>query len=106
MNREDIDFSSVADSKSYAQEISLAEDTNGSIEYPVKAVKFQNVSSITFYFPKTAGGDDTQMAITYLGLKGEATHNKRAAVTFVYESAPQAQDHKSGAHNANTKTIH
>ena len=47
-NREDIDFSNADDVKA-EQEFELVEDVNGTIDYSVKQVKFNNVTSLTMY---------------------------------------------------------
>jgi hypothetical protein len=36
INREDIDFSTASESKQFAQEVTLAPDTDASVEYPTQ----------------------------------------------------------------------
>ncbi|GAB5360967.1 hypothetical protein AAMO2058_000674000 [Amorphochlora amoebiformis] len=74
-NRDDIDFDNAEDI-TCDQEFKLAVDSDGSIQYPVRISKFQNVSSLTFFF--TGNYDDDTTQINYLGLKGESDHKKLA----------------------------
>lgn len=92
-NRDDIDFTNVKEIKPI-QEWDLSEDIQGQLEYPTKMAKFNNVYSITIYFPQNFGNDVTR--IYYLGLKGEySAPYKREAVVTSYESKPQLKDHKN-----------
>eukprot|EP00899_Mesostigma_viride_P015638 jgi/Mesvir1/24075/Mv10797-RA.1 len=103
INREDLDLSSAGDTAP-VQEIELAEDSQGQLEYPTRYAKFQGVGNVTLHFPSNVGGVD-QTCIHYIGFKGESTQMRRDAVaTVVYEAAPQPKDHKvpggeSGAFN-------
>lgn len=67
------------------------------IDYPVRpAGKFQNISSITMYFPDnfdSRNGHFPQTEISYVGFKGKGTNVKRRAVDCVYESRGMKKDH-------------
>lgn len=52
--------------KDAEQEIVLAPDPNGEIQYPVKTAKFNNVYHLSMYFPQSTGGDQTKVRITFL----------------------------------------
>jgi len=93
-NREDIDFSNVNDIPA-TQEFNLVEggDHDGSIYYPTKLQKFQNISSLVLFFNNRDGTDQTE--ITYIGFKGEFTKNKREIVEFVYEARANPVDHQT-----------
>jgi hypothetical protein len=91
INREDIDFSTVDDIEP-VQEWKLNENFDGSLEYATKISKFQNVTSLTLFFPENFGAEHT--LISYIGLKGDFKTLSRKAVNVVYEAAPQLKDHK------------
>ncbi|KAL6884529.1 hypothetical protein ACP4OV_010465 [Aristida adscensionis] len=56
--------------------------------------RFQGVANLTLHFSDNFGGDTTK--IYYIGLRGEATQNKRDVVaTIVYEVMPNPSDHKT-----------
>lgn len=85
INRDDIDFSIVEDLKP-VQEWELAEDFRGEIKVPTKVHKFQNVSSLTFFFEENYGASSTK--IFYIGLNGEYMALQRKPVKTVYELRP------------------
>lgn len=89
-NREDVDFDLAGD-LAPQQEMELAEDFEGAIDYGVKAAKFQNISSLTMFIPENHGADETR--ITYIGLKGEGTTARRGVVECTYEARAQLKDH-------------
>jgi PITH domain len=93
VNREDIDFSSAAEVPG-VQTLECVADSEGiEVDYPTKINKMQNVSSITLYVSGNHGDTDTTI-ITFLGFKGESTNTRHGVVEAVYESKPQAADHK------------
>jgi hypothetical protein len=97
VDRDDIDFSNASELPA-AQAVELVEPAAGSsdsavVEYPAKMSKMQNVSSLTIFLPETFGADTT--IVTFLGFKGESTNARHAVVEAVYESKPQAADHKT-----------
>ncbi|GLD98681.1 hypothetical protein PINS_up007398 [Pythium insidiosum] len=91
INREDIDFSNASELPAQ-QRLELVEDLAGEIDYPLQVRKFQGVSSLTIFVEDSTGGDDTK--IYYIGLKGESKKWRHGVVEAVYESRPQAADHK------------
>ncbi|KAL5227755.1 hypothetical protein ABZP36_016020 [Zizania latifolia] len=91
INREGIDFSD-AQNMQPVQEWELAENLRGVLEYQTRYSRFQGVANLTLHFPDNFGGDTTK--IYYIGLRGEATQNKRdVAATIVYEIMPNPSDH-------------
>jgi len=92
LNRDDLDLSNVTEVPP-TQEFALNDDTEGVIDYPTKYTKFQTVSSLTFYFSGTEGGEKCH--INFFQLKGESTKGVRAVVNVVYEAVPNAADHKT-----------
>ncbi|GJM94149.1 hypothetical protein PR202_ga10766 [Eleusine coracana subsp. coracana] len=92
INREGIDFSD-AQNMQPVQEWELAENLQGALEYQTRYARFQGVANLTLHFSDNFGGDTTK--IYYIGLRGEATQNKRDVVaTIVYEVMPNPSDHK------------
>eukprot|EP00250_Pteridium_aquilinum_P022703 c25583_g1_i1 orf=328-936(-) len=92
INREDIDFSTAA-AMTPIQEWELAENLQGELEYQTRYARFQSVASLILHFPENFGGETT--AISFIGLKGEATQLKRDAVAnIVYEALPNPAEHK------------
>ncbi|WVZ70050.1 hypothetical protein U9M48_018752 [Paspalum notatum var. saurae] len=93
INREGIDFSD-AQNMQPVQEWELAENLQGVLEYQTRYSRFQGVANLTLHFSDNFGGDTTK--IYYIGLRGEATQNKRDVVaTIVYEVMPNPSDHKT-----------
>jgi hypothetical protein len=80
------------DSVTAEQILKLNVDTEGILEYNLRASKFLNTNSLVFYFPTNFGAKRTK--IDYIGIKGVATKNKRQIIETVYESKPQMKDHK------------
>jgi hypothetical protein len=76
------------------QELQLAHDTDGTVEYNVKIVKFSSVNHLSLHFPKNYGEDSTK--IYYIGFKGEFTAAQRDAILLTsYETTPNPADHKA-----------
>lgn len=74
------------------QEFELIRDTNGTIDYPIKIVKFSSVYNLSLHFPRSIGGDQTK--IYWIGLKGEFTQAQRDKVVLAtYELAANPADH-------------
>lgn len=82
VNHESLDFGD-AEEMQPVQKFDLAEDYNGTAEYPTQFSKFQNVSTLWIYIPDTHGADHS--LVSYIGLSGVATSYKRQAVSAVYE---------------------
>jgi len=76
------------------QKFSLVRDTDGTVEYKTKIVKFSSVHHLTLHFPSNFGDDKTK--IYYIGLSGEWTKSDRVGVVHtVYETMPGIEDHKN-----------
>ena len=103
-NRDDLDFDTARDMESQMNMDLLPpyHFVDGTIDYPLRpAGRFQNISSLTImvlsnYAGEESGGDDddTSTIITYVGLKGKGSKQKRMAVEAVYESRGMPEDHK------------
>jgi len=101
-NRDDIDFENAEDVKC-DQEFNLSFDADGSVQYPVRISKFQNVASVTMFF--TGNFEDETTQINYIGLKGEGTKNKYGIVHATYEARALESDHKKLADQHVSKSI-
>ena len=74
------------------QEFELMIDNDGTIEYPVKIVKFSSTYSLSLHFPRSVGGDETK--IYWIGLRGEFTQIQRDKIVLAsYELAANPADH-------------
>ena len=88
-----VDFSVLEDNEP-TQTFDLVEDNlDGSIEYPLKVTKFQNVGTLTLGIDENYGAENTE--IRYIGFKGENLNQKAKAVITVYESRANLADHKN-----------
>ena len=101
-NNESIDFDSAEDATP-TQALDLHEDYSGPILYPLRASKFQSVTSVTFHFPDSFDGGATR--ICFLGIKGEATGERRRPVECVYEASAQMKDHKKVQGESRNKSV-
>ncbi|KAG1821561.1 galactose-binding domain-like protein [Suillus subaureus] len=88
-NQPSMDFNDVSD-KAPVQEFDIPQDRNVA-EYAVKTAKFNNVSSLTLFFPAAQGADMTR--IYYVGLLGHWTERKSDPVITVYETQANLADH-------------
>eukprot|EP00252_Welwitschia_mirabilis_P009499 TRINITY_DN2213_c0_g1_i1.p1 TRINITY_DN2213_c0_g1~~TRINITY_DN2213_c0_g1_i1.p1 ORF type:complete len:204 (+),score=42.88 TRINITY_DN2213_c0_g1_i1:227-838(+) len=103
INKEGIDFSDVQDIKP-VQEWELAEERQAEIEYQTRYSRFQSVANLTLHFPENYGAETTK--IHFIGLRGEATKNKRDTVaTIVYEALPNPSDHKLPSERGGTSEV-
>eukprot|EP00457_Paulinella_chromatophora_P015185 gb/GEZN01015754.1/.p1 GENE.gb/GEZN01015754.1/~~gb/GEZN01015754.1/.p1 ORF type:complete len:206 (+),score=34.10 gb/GEZN01015754.1/:37-654(+) len=92
-NRDDLDLESVGEMKPL-QEWGLNDDEEGKLFYMTQLHKFQNVSSLTLYFPNSQGEEQT--VIQYVGLRGVTTQNKKGIVkNLVYEARANPKDHQT-----------
>ncbi|KAG2153967.1 galactose-binding domain-like protein [Suillus clintonianus] len=89
-NQPSMDFNDVSD-KAPVQEFDIPQDRNVA-EYAVKTAKFNNVSSLTLFFPASQGADTTR--IYYVGLLGHWTERKSDPVITVYETQANLADHE------------
>lgn len=86
------------------QEFELHRDTDGTLEYTTKVVKFSSVTHLSLYFPSNFGEDTTK--ISYIGFRGEYTKAHKHGVTIcTYEARPMMQDHKEKAMDPAGKQI-
>jgi len=105
-NRDDIDFEMARELVPQCQVDALPPEhfVEGTIDYPLRpAGRFQNVSSLTLFFSDNFASaleeeeDEVSTIITYVGLKGKGSRQKRMAVEAVYESRGMLKDHKTRA---------
>ncbi len=102
-NRDNITPSS-ASKVPCVQEWNLQYDEEAKVMYNTKLFKFQNVSSVTLYFPESFGKSEN--VIGYIGLYGEITEHKREkALNIVYELKPNPADNQVPGMDAVSKTI-
>ena len=83
VNQEMIDFMSLQ-GMTAVQEFNLAINELGTTELVTAASRFNNISSLAFYFPTNHGGSSST-SIQYIGMQGEHTHYRRQTVDAVYE---------------------
>ncbi|XP_063691352.1 LOW QUALITY PROTEIN: PITH domain-containing protein 1-like [Bolinopsis microptera] len=76
------------------QEFDLQHDKDGVVEYQTKVARFNNCDSLSLYFDKNFGADETK--ICHIGLRGDFSEaQKRGVVICTYESSAQLKDHKT-----------
>lgn len=76
-----------------SQKVELWEgDLCGVVEYPVKALKFQNLMHLVLHFPPDED-TESEKHLFWIGLKGISTNFQRKAVVTVYESQANLADH-------------
>ncbi|KII89615.1 hypothetical protein PLICRDRAFT_39727 [Plicaturopsis crispa FD-325 SS-3] len=88
-NESNLDFDSVSD-KEAAQGFDIPQDRDIG-QYPVKPVKFSNVTTITVFFPASQGADTTR--VYYVGFLGTWSERKTSPVVTVYETQANPADH-------------
>ena len=103
-NRDNIDFDMARELEPQCKVDCIPPDhfPEGTIDYPLRpAGKFQNVSSVTLFFEDNmaagaldGSGDDVSTIVTYVGVKGKGSGQKRMAVEAVYETRGMKKDHK------------
>ncbi|ESK89291.1 thioredoxin trp26 family protein [Moniliophthora roreri MCA 2997] len=89
-NENNLDFDDVAD-RSPTQEFDVAQGREVG-EYAVKTAKFNNVSSLTLFFPRSQGAENVR--IYYIGLLGTWTERNQQPVIAVYEAQANLADHE------------
>lgn len=107
-----LDFGSAADS-SPAQELTLpGPDAGGAVWHPVRAAKFNNLTSLQLLFTGRRGVEEEDdedghppVRIYFIGLKGVATGWKSSAVETSYEARPQLSDHAARADAAAGRSL-
>lgn len=99
VDREDLDFETARELEPQMQLELLPPHhfVEGTIDYPLRpAGRFQNISSLTIFVADNYSGDDELSTfITYVGLKGKGTRQKRIVVDAIYETKPMPGDHKT-----------
>jgi hypothetical protein len=99
-NRDDLDFETARELEAQVQLELLPPHhfVEGTIDYPLRpAGRFQGISSLTLFVADNYSSSEEDQAstiITFVGLKGKGTNNKRMAVETVYESKPMPEDHQ------------
>lgn len=96
VNRDDLDFETARELEPQCQLDLVPPEhfAEGTIDYPLRpAGRFQNISSLTLFFPDSY--DDVSTIITFVGLKGRGSGQRRMAVEAVYESQGMPKDHKT-----------
>ena len=106
VDRDDLDFETARDMEPQMQlELVPAHHhfEEGMIDYPLRpAGRFQGISSLTIFVVNNFGGgaddddndEDMSTIITYVGLKGKGTNQKRMAVEAIYEVKPMPESNK------------
>jgi len=89
-NADNLDFDDATE-QTPTQEFHVAQGREVG-EYAVKAAKFSNLSSITLFFPRSQGADNTQ--IYYVGLLGQWSERKDNPIITVYEAQANLADHE------------
>uniref|UniRef100_A0A7S2WJK3 PITH domain-containing protein n=1 Tax=Rhizochromulina marina TaxID=1034831 RepID=A0A7S2WJK3_9STRA len=82
-NREDVDFSSAEDI-SPTQEWPLEVNRTQEGFVVTRQAPFTSVTAVTLYISANHGSVD-QTAVQYIGMQGDHTHDRRAAVDAMYE---------------------
>ncbi|KAH9406416.1 PREDICTED: PITH domain-containing protein 1-like [Rhagoletis zephyria] len=102
-NRPDMSFDDcVAEAD---QEFEIMQDSTGTLEYPLKIVKFSSVFHLTIHIPKNYGAETSK--VYYIGLRGEFTPTNRDAILIAnYELAPNPAECKQGIEETMTHQIH
>ncbi|PRT53590.1 PITH domain-containing protein 1 [Wickerhamiella sorbophila] len=98
-NRDDLDFTNVADLKE-VQKLEHPAETgvgtsqdDGIVEYALNRAQLSNVTSITLHIPSNYGAETS--AMTYIGLRGDFKELNRAPVVTMYEAAANPADHRN-----------
>ncbi|KAG2018094.1 hypothetical protein CC2G_007544 [Coprinopsis cinerea AmutBmut pab1-1] len=85
-----LDFDSVNEKKP-SQELEVAQGSEVG-EYPLRTVKFNNISSITLFIPAAQGDDVTR--IYYVGFLGHWQKRNDSPPITVYEAQANIADHE------------
>ncbi|RXW17834.1 hypothetical protein EST38_g8016 [Candolleomyces aberdarensis] len=100
-NQPNLDFDEVNE-RTPSQEFELPQ-SNEVGEYPLKAVKFSNLSSVTLFIPAAQGAEASK--IYYVGFLGTWSKRNENPVITVYETQANLADHPKiqgmdGAHSS------
>ncbi|VEU39258.1 unnamed protein product [Pseudo-nitzschia multistriata] len=102
-DRDDIDFDTARELAPQCTVDLVPPDhfVEGTVDYPLRpAGRFQNVSSITLFFEDNFASlrlddeDEVATIVTYVGVKGKGSRQKRMAVDAVYETRGMKKDHQ------------
>lgn len=98
-DRDDLDFETARDMEPQMKLELLPPHhfVEGSIDYTLRpAGRFQGISSLTIFVADNySGEDELSSIITFVGLKGKGTNQKRVAVDTIYEVTPMAEGNKT-----------
>ncbi|KAG7089659.1 hypothetical protein E1B28_011319 [Marasmius oreades] len=89
-NEDNLDFSDVAD-RTPTQEFHVPQGREVG-EYAVKTAKFNNISSLTLFFPGSQGAENIR--VYYVGLLGSWTERANRPIITVYEAQANLADHE------------
>ncbi len=89
VNKDDLDFSSAADT--VPTQTLVVSQTSDIQEIPVKRALFGNTYSLTLFVEDNFGDDVTR--ISYLAFKGEFMRLSREPIEVLYERAANPKDH-------------
>ncbi|KAF5341980.1 hypothetical protein D9611_001682 [Ephemerocybe angulata] len=89
-NQPNLDFEGVVD-RPPSQEFEIAQ-SNEVGEYPLKTVKFSNISSVTLFIPASQGAETSQ--IYYVGFLGQWSKRNENPIITVYEAQANPADHE------------
>lgn len=97
-NRDDLDFDTARDMEPQTTVELVTPDhcPDGTLDYVLRpSGRFQNISSLTIMvMDNFEEGDDVSTIVSYVGVKGRGSGQKRLAVETVYETRGQKKDHK------------
>ena len=98
-NRDDLDFETARDMEAQAtlELVPPEHFPEGTIDYQLRpGGRFQNISSLTIFVQDNFefGNDDISTLLSYVGIKGRGSGQKRMAVETVYETRGMKKDHK------------
>lgn len=84
--------------------LNLVSDPHGEIFYPLKAVRFTSVNTLSIHIRDNFGADTTR--IHYIGLFGDFTPAPRREVVIAnYEVTPNISDHKCDSFNSQSHFV-
>ncbi|KAF9267664.1 DUF1000-domain-containing protein [Marasmius fiardii PR-910] len=89
-NEDNLDFSDITD-KTPTQDFNVPQGREVG-EYAVKTAKFNNISSLTLFFPHSQGADTVR--VYYIGLLGSWTERSQRPIITVYEAQANLADHE------------
>jgi len=97
INRDDLDFSSVAEMRAVQTlDVPLPLPGQDVLELPVKRALFNNTHSLTLFFEENhSNGEEDVTSLSFLGFKGDFTQLRKDVVVAFYEAAANPADHKN-----------